>query len=93
MADATKPKRKPISEMSSVELHALDFAAMSPAERAEYRAEVDQKPGHGPASGAATHRIWAEAEARWSDWIKAHPEDDRPKVASPGPMTRSGPAL
>jgi hypothetical protein len=93
MADQEKPKRKPISEHTSAELYALDFAAMSPAERAEFRAELKEKPGHGPHSTAVVHRIWAEAEARWSDWIKDHPEDaERPPPAQAPTAPRRGEA-
>jgi hypothetical protein len=76
MADEEKPKRKPIVEMTSAELYALDFAKMEPAERAAFRDELIEKPGHGPLASQREHRIYAEAHARWSDWIKDHPEDD-----------------
>jgi hypothetical protein len=65
-----------IKDMTSQELYALDFAKMEPGERAAFRDELHEKPGHGPLAPAAEHRIYAEAHARWSDWIKDHPEDD-----------------
>jgi hypothetical protein len=85
-----KPKRKPIVEMTSQDLYALDFAAMDPAERAAFRDELLEKPGHGPMATAREHRIYAEAHARWSDWIREHPEDD--KAAEGGPGLGFGPA-
>ena len=75
MADEDKPKRKPIVEMTSAELYALDFAKMEPAERAAFRDELIEKPGHGPLATPREHRIYAEAHARWSDWVKDHPDD------------------
>ena len=67
-----------IKDMTSAELYALDFAKMSAGERAAFRDELDEKPGYGPLAPAAEHRIYAEAHARWSDWVKDHPEDDVP---------------
>jgi hypothetical protein len=64
-----------IKDMTSAELYELDFAKMSADERAAFRDELNEKPGHGPLAPAAEHRIYAEAHARWSDWIKDHPED------------------
>jgi hypothetical protein len=85
MADEEKPKRKPIVEMTSAELYALDFAKMEPAERAAFRDELIEKPGHGPLAPQREHRIYAEAHARWSDWIKDHPEDDVAEGHKPQP--------
>ena len=65
-----------IKDMTSAELYALELAKMEPGERAAFRDELHKKPGHGPLAPAAEHRIYAEAHARWSDWIKDHPEDD-----------------
>jgi len=65
-----------IKDMTSADLYALDFAKMEPAERAAFRDELHEKPGHGPLASPREHRIYAEAHARWSDWIKDHPEDD-----------------
>jgi hypothetical protein len=65
-----------IKDMTSQELYALDFEKMEPGERAAFRDELHEKPGHGPLAPAAEHRIYAEAHARWFDWIKDHPEDD-----------------
>ena len=65
-----------IKDMTSPELYALDFAKMEPGERAAFRDELHEKPGHGPLAPAAEHRIYAEAHARGSDWVRDHPEDD-----------------
>jgi len=76
-----------IKDMTSAELYALDFAKMEPGERAAFRDELHEKPGHGPLAPAAEHRIYAEAHARWSDWVKDHPEDDVPaKQLAPPPV-------
>jgi hypothetical protein len=69
--------------MTSAELYALDFAKMDAAERAAFRDELIEKPGHGPMASPREHRIYAEAHARWSDWVKDHPEDDVAEDASP----------
>jgi hypothetical protein len=77
-----------IKDMTSQELYALDFAKMSASDRAEFRDELTEKPGHGPLATPREHRIYAEAHARWSDWIKDHPEDDvaeTKQLAAPQP--------
>ena len=79
-----------IKDMTSAELYALDFAKMSAGERAAFRDELDEKPGYGPLAPAAEHRIYAEAHARWSDWVKDHPEDDVAEVTPALPPPPKG---
>jgi len=81
-----------IKDMTSAELYALDFAKMEPGERAAFRDELHEKPGHGPLAPAAEHRIYAEAHARWSDWVKDHPEDDVKNSADPARLGQAGTA-
>ena len=92
-----------IKDMTSQELYSLDFAKMSADERAAFRDELNEKPGHGPLASPREHRIYAEAHARWSDWVKDHPEDDtegkpavglnpnREPLRSPPPPPPNGP--
>ena len=75
-----------IKDMTSAELYELDFAKMEPGERAAFRDELHEKPGHGPLAPASEHRIYAESHARWSDWVKDHPEDDEPLATKPTPV-------
>jgi hypothetical protein len=88
MADSETPKRKPIVEMTSVELYALDFAAMTPADRAEFAAELKAKPGHGPLATQAQHQRYAEAHARWHTWVESHPEDADLADKAPPPAAK-----
>ena len=74
-----------IKDMTSTELYALDFSKMEPGERDAFRDELIEKPGHGPLASQAEHRIYAEAHARWSDWVKDHPEDDVPLKSNRDP--------
>ena len=74
-----------IKDMTSTELYAFDFAKMEPGERAAFRDELFEKPGHGPLASQSEHRIYSEAHARWSDWIKDHPEDDIPEEKKRNP--------
>ena len=82
-----------IKDMTTAELYALDFEKMSAGDLAEFRTELFDKPGHGPMAPANEHRRYAEAHARWSDWVKGHPEDgESPKAAvGIGPAPPSDP--
>jgi len=81
-----------IKDMTSQELYSLDFAKMSAGERAAFRDELNEKPEHGPLAPAAEHRIYAEAHARWSDWVKDHPEDDVAEASKPTMELMRGPS-